>query len=55
MESNDFRRISSHCITISSDQYQKYKCFIDVLKQYLVLVTKDQWSDFSVQSDFVSP
>ena len=25
-----------------------------VLKQYLVLVTKEQWDDFSVQSDFVS-
>ena len=25
-----------------------------VLKQYLVLVTKEQWGDFSVQSDFVS-
>ena len=27
---------------------------LDVLKQYLVLVKKEQWGDFSVQSDFVS-
>ena len=25
-----------------------------LLKQYLVLVKKEQWGDFSVQSDFVS-
>ena len=25
-----------------------------VLKQYLVLITKEQWGDFSVQLDFVS-
>ena len=25
-----------------------------VLKPYLVLITKEQWGDFSVQSDFVS-
>ena len=25
-----------------------------VLKQYLLLVTKEQWGDFSVQLDFVS-
>ena len=25
-----------------------------VLKQYLVLVKKEQWGDFSVQSDFVN-
>ena len=25
-----------------------------VLKPYLVLVIKEQWGDFSVQSDFVS-
>ena len=37
-------------ITVSNDQYQKYK----VLKQYLVLVTKEQWGNFFVQSDFVS-
>ena len=27
---------------------------LDVLKRYLVLVKKEQWGDFSVQSDFVS-
>ena len=50
MESNGFRRISAHCITVSSDQYQKYKCFrcIQTVKQYLVLVKKEQWGDFSV-------
>ena len=26
MERNGYRRVSSHCITISSEQYQKYKC-----------------------------
>ena len=27
---------------------------LDVLKQNLVLVKKEQWGDFSVRSDFVS-
>ena len=53
MESNGFRRISSHCIAVSSDNYQNINV-LAVLKQYLVLVTKEQWGDFSVQSDFVS-
>ena len=26
---------------------------LDVLKQYLILVKKEQWGDFPVQSDFV--
>ena len=46
---NGFRRVSSHCITVSSDQYQEYK-FLAVLKQYLILVKKEQWGDFSVQT-----
>ena len=44
---------SSHYITVSSYQYHKYK-FLSLVKQYLVLVQKEQWGDFPVQSAFVS-
>ena len=40
MESNGYRRVSSHYITISSEQYQKINAMA-VLEQYLVLVEKE--------------
>ena len=33
--------VSSHCITVSSDQYQKYTNVVVVLEQYSVLIEKN--------------
>ena len=40
MEGNGFRRVSSHCITVSSEQYRNINVAV-VLEQYLVFVKKN--------------
>ena len=55
MEGSEFRRISLHCITVSSDDQQKYKLNASTsLEQYSVLAQKEQWGDFFTRLVIVS-
>ena len=55
IESNGRRRISSHCITVSSNQYQKYKCLSGTAGTQTILGScKERTIVFFVQLGFVS-